>query len=181
MKTIIYYYSQCGHTKRYAEDLQVRIGGELASIKRLSRKKIKESDNIIFGGPLRNNVILKLNKLMKHYKLFKDKNIFIFTDGVSLVRVDEDIKNLIIISNDLDEKHVRLYFLPGGIDLELMHPVKRFFFKRVIAFSSKKNSDNPNMSSLASLLSHPIDFVNPSNLDRMVEVFNKVNKGKINE
>ncbi|MEG0034650.1 MAG: flavodoxin domain-containing protein [Bacilli bacterium] len=176
MKTLILYYSQCGHTKRYAEDLHVRIGGDLKEAKTISRRMLKEYDTIFFGGPLRGNTILKLKNLMKHYNLIKDKNIFIFADGLSTISANNDTKDLVITTNDLDEKHVRLYLLPGGLDLQLMKPLKRKFFRFLINVVGKKE-DVPGSANLKMIIDHPIDMVNPAHLDRMVTVYNKISRG----
>ena len=77
-------------------------------------------------------------------------------------------------SNDLDDKHVRLYLLPGGLDLSLMHPVKRMIFKQVLQYQIKKN-DTPGASiGLENMLRNGVDYVNPDNLDRMVKVITKL-------
>jgi menaquinone-dependent protoporphyrinogen IX oxidase len=175
MKTLILYTSHCGHTKRYANSLKVRVlADEILEMKHVSYKQIKDYDTIVYMGPIKNNVIERLNKFMKHYEKIKDKNIIIAGCGISCIRPDDYQKGLIITSNDLDDKHVRLYLLPGGLDLSLMHPIKRAIFKQVIQYQIKKN-DTPGASiGLENMLRNGVDYVNPDNLDRMVKVITKL-------
>jgi menaquinone-dependent protoporphyrinogen IX oxidase len=175
MKTLILYTSHCGHTKRYANSLKVRVlADEILEMKHVSYKQIKDYDTIVYMGPIKNNVIERLNKLMKHYEKIKDKNIIIAGCGISCIRPDDYQKGLIITSNDLDDKHVRLYLLPGGLDLSLMNPIKRAIFKQVIQYQIKKN-DTPGASiGLENMLRNGVDYVNPDNLDRMVKVITKL-------
>ena len=123
MSCIIIYHSECGHTKRYAEYLNMRIAADkLISLDQFKFKDILNYDNIIYAGNIKNNVIVGLNKLLKKYKKIKDKNIFVI--GVGLLSItamnngnDTFNRDIIIISNSLDDKHVRLYLLPGGFNI----------------------------------------------------------------
>ena len=83
MKTIIYYKSNTGFTKEYVDLLAPRIEcDEVHEIKKIKNKDIKDADNIVFMGPLRNNVIVGLNKFLKRYEKIENKNIFIFAVGI---------------------------------------------------------------------------------------------------
>ena len=104
----------------------------------------------------------------------RDKNIIIAGCGISCIRPDDYQKQLIITSNDLDDKHVRLYLLPGGLDLKLMPPFKRFMFKTAMQYSMKKNDTPGAAVGLENILRNGVDYVNPDNLDRMVKVINRL-------
>lgn len=175
MKTLILYTSNCGHTKRYANSLKVRVlADEILEFKGVSYNQIKDYDTIVYMGPIKNNVIEKLDKFMKHFDKLKDKNILIAGCGISCIRPDDYQKRLIITTNDLDDKHVRLYLLPGGLDLNLMKPFKRFIFKKVLEYQIKKN-DTPGASiGMENMLRNGVDYVNPDHLDRMVAVITKL-------
>lgn len=175
MKTIIIYRSDCGHTKRYVDSLKVRIlADEVITYKEIKPKNLEEFDNIIYLGPLRNNVILSLDKLMKHHEKLKEKNFFIGACGISCRMMDDHTKSLIITTNDLDDKHVRLYFLPGGIDLKLMKPATRFVFKKALQMQAKKTEEPGAAVGIENLLKNGVDFTNPDHLDRMVTVINRI-------
>lgn len=179
MKSIIIYHSQCGHTKKYAEDLKTRIlADEIISVKKLSFKKLKQYDTIFYGGNIKNNVIVGLNKLLKKYNKIKDKNIFVFGVGLSFQTNVDYTRNLIITANGLDDKHIRLYLLPGGFDIKLFSPFKRFLIKTGIKIFKSKNKDSNSTTALNMLIGNGINLVNINNLDKMVNVYNKIKENE---
>jgi len=169
MKTIIFYKTNTGFTKEYVELLKPRIQCEEAyPIGKISNKLIKNADNIVFLGPLRNNVIQGLNKLLKKYNKIEQKNIFIF--GVGIEPVSDTKKENVIMSNGLELYHVRLYLIQGGFDLNRYKGIKKVFIKSIIKIASKKQPE------MGMIENRSINFVSGNNLDKMVDVFYKVNK-----
>lgn len=175
MKTLILYSSECGHTKRYANSLKVRVlADEILEFKSISLKKMLEYDTIVYMGWIRNNVIKNLDKFLKHYEKLKDKNILVAACGISCIRMDDYTKNLLILTNDLDDKHIRFYTLPGGLDLSLMSPIKRAAMKTALTISMKKNDVPRAAVGIENLIRNGVDYVNPDHLDRMVKVITKL-------
>ena len=174
MNNLIVYKSNTGFTKEYAEMLERRIGADLKPISKLSKKDIKEHENIFFGGPLRNNVILGLDKFLKHYNKMEGKNIFIFAVGIE--PQTDDKKENVITANGLDLYHVRLYFLQGGLDISKMG----FFQRKMMSMGLKLASEKEGISAdlINQRFSEPINYVNSSNLDRMVDVYRRVTISK---
>ena len=174
MNNLIVYKSNTGFTKEYAEMLERRIGADIKPINKLTRKDIKEHDNIFFGGPLRNNVILGLGKFLKHYDKMEGKNIFIFAVGIE--PQTDDKKENVITANGLDLYHVRLYFLQGGLDISKMG----FFQRKMMTMGLKMASEKQGISAdlINQRFSEPINYVNSSNLDRMVDVYRRVTIGR---
>ena len=169
MKTIIYYKSNTGFTKEYVDLLKPRIECETAlKISKIKKKDLKSSDNIIFMGPLLNNVILGLNKFLKYYDKMQNKNIFVFAVGIE-PNTPQKKENVIAV-NGLELYHVRLYLLPGGFDINKYKGIKKLMMKTMFKIASKKHPE------LSLITSHSINQVNGINLDRMVDVFYKINK-----
>ena len=170
MKNLIIYKSNTGHTKEYSEMLERRISGKLISIDNLKKNDIKEADNIFYGGPLRNNVILGLKKFLKYYKLFESKNVFIYAVGME--PYSEDKKENVIASNGLDLYHVRLYFLQGGMDLSKM----KFPMRQLLLYGLKRSLKKEGLSEdlLEQRINNPINMVNSSNLDHMIDIYHRV-------
>lgn len=169
MKTIIYYKTNTGYTKEYVDLLKPRIECEEDyPINKISNKKIKENDNIIFMGPLRNNVILGLSKFLKHYKSMEKKNIFIF--GVGIEPTTEEKKENVVMANGLELYHVRLYLIPGGFDLSRYKGIQKFVMKTTFKIASKKHPE------LCMISQRNINYVDGINLDRMIDVYFKINK-----
>lgn len=175
MQNLIIYKSNSGHTKRYAEALHTRIGGDLKEYSLNSFKNIKTYDSIFFGTSIRNNKILHIKKFLKQYKKIKNKNIFVFVTGISFMNVDDSLRQNIIDINGLFDKHIRLYLLPGGFDVSKMKPITQFMFRRVSKM--KKIADKSN--NISYLIENPIDFVNFDHLDKMVSIYKILEKKNI--
>ena len=171
MKTLLIYKSETGFTKAYADMIKARIPDlTVVDLKHFKRKMVKENDIIFYGGPLRNNVIVGLKKFLKHYKLFENKNVFIYAVGIE--PYSEDKKENVIAANGLDLYHVRLYFLQGGMDLSKM----KFPMRQLLLVGLKQSLKKQGLSEdlLEDRIKNPINMVNSSNLDHMIDIYHRV-------
>lgn len=181
MKTLLIYKSETGFTKEYAEMIKRRIPDiELVEAKKMKKKMIKESDIIFYGGPIRNNVIVGLSKFLKYNDIFENKDVFIFATGIQ--PIDNDKKENVINANGLEFYHVRLYLLPGGLDISKMKKWKQTIFR--FAMKKAMNSDQlPNgvdKTLFESRINQRIDLVRSDAIDRMIEVYNAVRGKRLN-
>lgn len=175
MRNIIFYKSNTGFTKQYVDMLQNRVVPlEVYKIEKISKKLLLDADNIFFAGPLRNNVILGLNKFLKKYKYMKDKNIYVIATGIQ--PPDDEKRELVITTNGLDEYHVRLFLLLGGLDINKMKPLSKMMMKLSIKIAIKKDPSQKEL--LEQRLNNSINFVSNSNLDRLVDIYRRVNLRK---
>lgn len=172
MKNIIFYKSNTGFTKQYVDMLQNRIVPlEVYKVEKINKKLLEGADNIFFAGPLRNNVILGLSKFLKKYKYMKDKNIYVIATGIQ--PPDDEKRDLVITTNRLDEYHVRLFLLLGGLDINKMKPLTKMMMKLSIKMAIKKDPSQKEM--LEQRLNGSLNFVSNSNLDRLVNIYRRVN------
>ena len=180
MNTIIFYKSKTSFTKEYAELLERRlVDSEIHPIEKINKKILLDKNFVFFGGPLRGNVILGLKKFLKHYKEIKDKDIFVFAVGMQ--PVDQEKKDLVITTNNLDSYHIRLYFLQGGLDFTKFGKFKKKIIMYALKEESKKSNSGIPFEQIESRLNERISFVSSSNLDRMVDVYHKVKISKSNK
>ena len=172
MKNIIFYKSNTGFTKQYVDMLQNRIVPlEVYKVEKINKKLLEGADNVFFAGPLRNNVILGLSKFLKKYKYMKDKNIYVIATGIQ--PPDDEKRDLVITTNSLDEYHVRLFLLLGGLDINKMKPLTKMMMKISIKMAIKKDPSQKEM--LEQWLNGSLNFVSNSNLDRLVDIYRRVN------
>lgn len=172
MKNIIFYKSNTGFTKQYVDMLQNRIVPlEVYKVEKINNKLLEGADNVFFAGPLRNNVILGLSKFLKRYKYMKDKNIYVIATGIQ--PPDDEKRDLVITTNSLDEYHVRLFLLLGGLDINKMKPLTKMMMKLSIKMAIKKDPSQKEM--LEQRLNGSLNFVSNSNLDRLVDIYRRVN------
>lgn len=171
MKNLIVYYSKYGHTKRYAEFLKTRIGGDMITIDELNKKVLKDYDNVIFGSSLRRNTILKLKNFLKLYKYMDGKNVFVFANGFSTMQVSDETKQFLIDMNGLYDYHIRFYLVPGGFSYADLKGID----KKMIDFSLKIGQKDAEQD-LSLFKEREIDLVNPNALDRMVDVIHELER-----
>ena len=172
MKNIIFYKSNTGFTKQYVDMLQNRIVPlEVYKVEKINKKLLEGADNVFFAGPLRNNVILGLSKFLKKYKYMKDKNIYVIATGIQ--PPDDEKRDLVITTNSLDEYHVRLFLLLGGLDINKIKPFTKMMMKLSIKMAIKKDPSQKEM--LEQRLNGSLNFVSNSNLDRLVDIYRRVN------
>ena len=172
MKNIIFYKSNTGFTKQYVDMLQNRIVPlEVYKVEKINKKLLEGADNVFFAGPLRNNVILGLSKFLKKYKYMKDKNNYVIATGIQ--PPDDEKRDLVITTNSLDEYHVRLFLLLGGLDINKMKPLTKMMMKISIKMAIKKDPSQKEM--LEQRLNGSLNFVSNSNLDRLVDIYRRVN------
>lgn len=169
MKYIIFYKSKTGNSKRYAEFLKTRISGDMFDISKISNSLIKEYDSIFFVSSIKGNKISKIKKFLKYYKHMKNKDVFIMANGISTIQPDSDLRDTLIDMNELFDKHIRFYLLPGGFNFKLLNKFEQMIFKQIANMNKKDSNGSLNM-----LLTTPIDMVTPQNLDKIVSVVHKI-------
>lgn len=172
MSNLIVYKSNTGFTKKYVDMIERRVlPCDVVEVSKLKKDQIKKADFIFYGGPLKNNVIEGLDKFLKHYNLMENKNVFIFCTG--LQPCDQEKKENVITANGLDFYHVRLYLLPGGLDVSKMSPLKQKMMKLGLdaAFKSEKMPAGVTREMIDSRLSTPLDLTSPNAIDRMIDVY----------
>lgn len=164
-----------GHCKNYAETIASRIDCDYFDIKKINYKSMKDKDIIIFIGPVNNNKIKKIDNFLKYYKKIKDKNLIIIAVGMQ--PKSQERRESIIITNILDNYHVRLYELMGGIDLTKLSKLKQKIIKIGFDVALKKD---PSMSAykerVTTLLEHPYDFYDYDGIDIIVNKIRNIER-----
>ncbi len=171
MDSLIVYKSNTGFTKKYIDSLNRRIPeSEVVEIGKFKAKMTKDVEYIFYGGPLRNNKIVGLDKFLKHYDKFQDKNIFVFCTGIE--PITDDKKENVIAINGLNYYHVRFYLLPGGMDYSKMNKFMQKMMKIGLKEAAKKQ--NIPLEQIEGRLTTPIDLTDTSKLDRMLDVYHRL-------
>jgi len=172
METVIIYCSNCGNTKKYAEDLATRVGGSAYPLKRGWWLKAKKADTIVFGGWVMGNTIKGLNKFLSHYDKMKEKNVIIFSCGMSFA--SKEARELLIEQNILDMYHVRFYQLRGGFDASKLKFPYSFLMNNSLKMVQNDPNASPDQKALLGVKNVPIFFYDQEKIDRMTTVINSL-------
>ena len=120
MNGIVVYGSKYGTTKIYSETLAEKLNFDCYDYKKVNKNNIDNYNYVIYGGGLYAGGVLGLSKTIKKINNFNEKEIIIFTVGLSdplnnenVVNIRKNIKNQI---PDEVYKEDKLFHLRGGID-----------------------------------------------------------------
>ncbi len=99
MKTIVIHKTKYGSTKVYAEWIAEDLGCDVFDAKDVNINKLSEYDTIIYGGGLYAEVINGVHFITKNFDKLKDKNLIVFTTGITPLDCREYYDKMIIEKN----------------------------------------------------------------------------------
>ena len=144
MKTLIIYTSQTGFTKRYAEWIADRMGGDLLDLKDAQKKTdayFEDYDTICYGGWAMAGNLVKAKWFLEKAAYWKDKRLAMFCVGGSPndnPDVDTFLENAI---PEDQKKYINVLYCQGGFNYEKMKtPSKSAMKMFVAALNSKKDA-----------------------------------------
>lgn len=172
MRTLVLYFSKTGNTKKYAEEIAMATHADLLSAPKFKPKMIKDYDTIVFGGWVMANKIQGLDEFLRYYEDMKDKNIIIFSVGMSIV--SPEMRKELISTNILDLYHVRYYQLRGSFDFNKLGFVHRMLMNRTIAIMQAKENPDASQAAIAQLRDTPIIVHDQPGIDKIVSVIHKL-------
>ncbi|GAA4479692.1 flavodoxin domain-containing protein [Enteractinococcus fodinae] len=140
-RAVVVYRSEYGATQQYAQWLAVDLWCDVFDRRSIRLEDMQEYDTIIYGAPLRaGGKVLGCKFLRKEIEMLGDKNLILFTCGISDPEVGKN-RRLIqdwLIKNLTDEvlAHIKVFHLRGAIDykqLSGVHTIAMAMRKRTIA------------------------------------------------
>ena len=176
MKTLVIYTSQTGFTKRYAEWLAGRVGGDVLELKAAQKKKeeyYEAYDAICYGGWAMAGSLVKAKWFLEKADNWKEKRLAMFCVGGS-PNDNPDVE--IFIQNALTEdqkKYIKMFYCQGGFNYEKMKPASKIAMKMFV--SALKNKKNPTEKEkiMAEKMSSSYDISDIKYLDPIVSYLEK--------
>lgn len=171
MKVIIY-GSQCGTTKKYADELGKRTGIEVKNYEDIS--DINIYDTIIYFGALYAGGVMGMKKTFSKLSLVEDKNIIIATVGLA---DPTDVENTNTIKRGMEKQlstglfqQAHIVHLRGGIDyysLGLKHKtMMAMLYKKAIGIPEEKKTAE--VKAMIETYNKRVDFIDYGRLDEIV-------------
>lgn len=172
MRTLVLYQSKTGNTQKYAEEIGNAVHADIMPLKKFKERMIDDYDTIVFGGWVMANKIQGLDSFLSHYEVMKDKNILIYSVGMSMT--SPETRQEMISSNILDLYHVRYYQLRGSFDFNKLGFVHRMLMGHTINIMAAKENPDASQMAIAQLKEHPIEFHDYAGIDRIVSVLHRL-------
>ncbi len=171
MSTIVIYKTKYGSTKDYAEWIAEAIGCEAVDAKTVKVTDLLEYDTIIYGGGLYAEVINGITLITKNLELFKDKNIVVFTTGITPPDCRDYYDKLVIERNfktGLPE-NVKLFNYMGKMVMDELTVVHRTAIKALKKLMSGKENPTEMEKMLVSLCDMDGDYSNKTQITELLE------------
>lgn len=172
MRTLVLYTSASGSTKKYAEEIASSVDGTALPLKKYKWKDAQDYDTIVYGGWVMGGKIKGIDDFLAHYDEISDKNVLVFSTGMSVVTSES--RDTLISTNVLDIYHIRFYQLRGSFDYSKL----RFPYNFLINTSLRTMKNDPEMAAtlgmVEDLKSSPLEFYDGQGVNKIISVIHKL-------
>ena len=161
MKTLIIYTSQTGFTKRYAQWLADRTGGDLLDLKDAQNKSsdyFENYDAICYGGWAMAGNVVKVKWFFEKAGNWKDKRLAMFCVGGSPndnPDVDVFLQNVL---TDEQKKYIKAFYCQGGFNYEKMKAPSRLAMKMFVSTLKNKKDATEKEKGMAEKMASSYDI-----------------------
>lgn len=177
MRTLVLYETEQGSTQKYAEDIAKAVGGTVLPLKKFKPKTIDDYDVLVFGGWVRGNQIMGLNKFLSYWDAMEGKDVIVFSSGLSVV--SKDGREEMIQLNVLYPYHLRYYMLRGSFDFKKLSFKNRLMMNMSLNRLASQQELSVNDQQLLAIKDTPITYYDQEGVNRIVTVINKIALEKI--
>jgi len=161
MKTLIIYTSQTGFTKRYAEWIAKKTGGDLLELKDAQKKSddyFKDFDAICYGGWLMAANVVKVKWFFEKANNWKNKRLALFCVGGSPndnPDVDAFLQNVL---TEEQKKYIKVFYCQGGFNYEKMKAPSRLAMKMFVSTLRNKKDATEKEKAMAEKMASSYDI-----------------------
>ena len=174
MKPIVIYKTKYGSTKEYGEWIAEDLGCRAVDAKSLKVSDLLAYDTIIYGGGLYAEIINGITLITKNLDKLKDKNIVIFTTGLTPSDCREYYDKIVIERNFKTgvPDNVKIFNFPGKMVLEELTIVHRTAIKALKKMMAGKENPTEMEKLLVELCDRDGDFSDRACISDLVKYVN---------
>lgn len=172
MKTIVIYTSQTGFTKKYAQWIAEKANADCIEFSDAKKTDFDSYDAIVFGGWAVAGSISKLKWFKKNISKWSDKKLAVFCVGASPIE-NPEIEEAMPKNFTADElKVVRWFYLPGGLNYEIMPAKSRVMMKMFVsALKAKKDKTQDDLNQI-NMIQSSYDISDIKYIDPIIDYLN---------
>ena len=181
MKTLIIYTSQTGFTKRYAEWIAEKTGGDLLELKDAQKKSddyFKDFDAICYGGWLMAANVVKVKWFFEKANNWKNKRLVLFCVGGSPndnPDVDAFLQNVL---TEEQKKYIKVFYCQGGFNYEKMKTPSRLAMKMFVSTLRNKKDATEKEKAMAEKMASSYDISDVKYIEPIVAYLLEKDNGK---
>lgn len=149
-KVVVIYGSKYGTTEKYAKWISEELNCDLFSYKSIKKDNLLNYDTIIYGGGVYAGGVKGISILKNNFEKIKDKDIVIFTCGISDPKDMNNVNQINANINrifDLQKNKITIFNLRGGIDyskLTFLHKTMMKILKKKVENIEEEKLTNEN-------------------------------------
>jgi menaquinone-dependent protoporphyrinogen IX oxidase len=172
MKTLIIYTSQTGFTKKYADWLAQKTGGDLLDLKDAQKKNdafFEDYEAIVYGGWVMAASVVKVKWFLNRAASWKGKKLAIYCVGGSPndnPDVEVMLKNLL---TDEQREYIRAFYCQGGFNYERMNAPSRLAMKMFVSALKKKKDPTEEEKIMTEMVAKSYDISDEKYLEPLIE------------
>lgn len=172
MKTLIIYTSQTGFTKKYADWLAQKTGGDLLDLKDAQKKNdafFEDYEAIVYGGWVMAASVVKVKWFLNRAASWKGKKLAIYCVGGSPndnPDVEVMLKNMLI---DEQREYIRAFYCQGGFNYERMNAPSRLAMKMFVSALKKKKDPTEEEKIMTEMVAKSYDISDEKYLEPVIE------------
>lgn len=172
MKTLIIYTSQTGFTKKYADWLAQKTGGDLLDLKDAQKKNdafFEGFEAIVYGGWVMAASVVKVKWFLNRAASWKGKKLAIYCVGGSPndnPDVEVMLKNML---TDEQREYIRAFYCQGGFNYERMNAPSRLAMKMFVSALKKKKDPTEEEKIMTEMVAKSYDISDEKYLEPVIE------------
>lgn len=169
--TVVLYKSKYGSTKKYAKWISDELKADLYDSSNIKLKDILNYDVIVYGGGLYASGINGISFIRKNFNILKNKNIIVFTIGLSPAD-SKELKSIIDKNFKEDmKKNIKFFHFRGGIDyknLSFIHRIMMNMLRKMI-MKKKKEDITDDEKAFLDTFGNKVDFADKNTIKPLVD------------
>ncbi|MBA7521628.1 hypothetical protein ES705_13739 [subsurface metagenome] len=169
MKTLVFYKSISGFTKKYAEWISEELKADLFRMEKIDMDILLEYDMIIYGGSLHAVGISGINMIKNNLNKLRSKKIIVFATGASPSR--ESILSEVRDNNFSveEQKKIQFYYFRGGFDFNKLNVINKILMTLMKWKIILKRHKTPDEKGMLAAYVKPMDFTRKENIKELLE------------
>ena len=177
MKTLIIYTSQTGFTKKYAEWLAQKTGGDMLELKEAQKKDdafFEGFEAIVYGGWVMAASVVKVKWFLNKAASWKDKKLAVFCVGGS---PNDNPDTEVMLKNmltDEQREYIKAFYCQGGFNYERMNAPSRLAMKMFVSALKKKKDPTEEEKIMAEMVATSYDISDEKYLEPVIDYLTRV-------